>query len=52
MPQVKEIHTDAILTNMSVMFRNAMFVADKVVPPVPVKKPLYPNRAQPKPAIH
>lgn len=39
MPQnVQTVHVDAILTNLSIMYRNMAYVAEQVLPVVPVKK--------------
>lgn len=38
MPEVNNVHTDAILSNISVMYRNAQFVGLQMLPVVPVKK--------------
>ena len=38
MPELENVHTDAILTNISVMYRNAAYVGTQLMPIVPVKK--------------
>jgi len=38
MPEISEVHVDQILTNISVQYKNAAFVADQILPVVPVKK--------------
>lgn len=38
MPTVKDIHQDAVLTNISLQYQNPGFVADMVMPRIPVKK--------------
>lgn len=38
MPQASEVHIDAALTNLSVGYRNAAFIADQLAPVVPVRK--------------
>ena len=38
MPQVQEVHIDAALTNLSVGYRNAAFIADQLAPVVAVRK--------------
>ena len=38
MPQASEVHIDAALTNLSVGYRNAAFIADLLAPVVPVRK--------------
>lgn len=38
MPELENVHTDAILTNISVMYRNAAYVGTRLMPIVPVKK--------------
>jgi hypothetical protein len=38
MPTVRDTHVDAILTNISIAYKNASFIADKIFPIVPVKK--------------
>ena len=38
MPALSQIHIDQALTNLSVMYRNANYVADQVIPVVPVNK--------------
>jgi len=38
MPELENVHTDAILTNISVMYRNAAYVGTQLMPVVPVKK--------------
>ena len=38
MPTVKDIHQDAVLTNISLQYQNQWFVADLVMPRMPVKK--------------
>jgi len=38
MPQVGNLHVDALLTNVSVRYSNTNYIADKVFPMVPVKK--------------
>lgn len=38
MPEPKEIHVDAILTNIAVQYRNKAFVADEILPVLPVQK--------------
>ena len=38
MPTVKDIHQDAVLTNISLQYQNPGFVADLVMPRMPVKK--------------
>lgn len=38
MPTISQIHIDQALTNLSVMFRNATYIGDQVLPIVPVPK--------------
>lgn len=38
MPEVENVHIDQILTNISVMYRNAAYVGTEIMPIVPVKK--------------
>ena len=38
MPELENVHTDAILTNISIMYRNAAYVGTQLMPIVPVKK--------------
>ncbi|MCX7017106.1 MAG: hypothetical protein NTW86_31845 [Candidatus Sumerlaeota bacterium] len=38
MPEVSQVHIDVALTNVSVEYRNAAFVAEEIAPPVSVKK--------------
>lgn len=38
MPEVQQVHIDAALTGVSVMYRNADFIADLVAPPVAVRR--------------
>jgi len=38
MPELENVHTDAILTNISIMYRNAAYVGTQLLPVVPVKK--------------
>lgn len=38
MPELENVHKDAILTNISVMYRNAAYVGTELMPVVPVKK--------------
>ena len=38
MPELENVHTDAILTNISIMYRNAAYVGTELMPIVPVKK--------------
>lgn len=38
MPAVSQVHIDQALTQISVMYRNSAYVADRVFPPVPVGK--------------
>jgi len=38
MPELENVHTDAILTNISVQYRNAAYVGTQLMPIVPVKK--------------
>jgi len=38
MPDVANVHTDAILTNISIQYRNAAYVGTQLLPIVPVKK--------------
>lgn len=38
MPAISQIHIDQALTNISVMYRNASYVADEVFPILPVSK--------------
>ena len=38
MPELENVHTDAILTNISVQYRNAAYVGTQLLPIVPVKK--------------
>lgn len=38
MPEVSQVHVDAALTQVSVAFRNAEFIAPEVAPAVPVRK--------------
>ena len=38
MPEVSQVHIDVALTNVSVEYRNAAFVAEQIAPPVSVKK--------------
>ena len=38
MPELENVHTDAILTNISIMYRNAAYVGTQLMPVVPVKK--------------
>jgi len=38
MPDVENVHKDQILTNISVMYRNAAYVGTELMPIVPVKK--------------
>ncbi|MDO9555542.1 MAG: major capsid protein [Atribacterota bacterium] len=38
MPELENVHKDAILTNISVMYRNAAYVGTEIMPIVPVKK--------------
>ncbi len=37
-PSVNDVHVDQILTNMSISYRNANYIADQVFPIVPVNK--------------
>lgn len=38
MPEASDLHIDAALSNISVMYQNEAFVADKIMPRLPVKK--------------
>ncbi|MBX7247004.1 MAG: hypothetical protein K1X53_16015 [Candidatus Sumerlaeaceae bacterium] len=38
MPEVSQVHIDTALTNVSVQYRNNDFLADRIAPPVPVRK--------------
>jgi hypothetical protein len=38
MPSLQQVHVDQALTNISVAYRNAAFVAERVAPVVPVQK--------------
>lgn len=38
MPTINDIHQDAILTNISLRYKNVGYVADAILPRVPVKK--------------
>lgn len=38
MPAVGDLHIDQALTNISVMYRNEQYIADDVLPPLPVAK--------------
>ena len=38
MPDVENVHKDQILTNISIMYRNAAYVGTELMPIVPVKK--------------
>ena len=38
MPELQNVHTDAILTNISIQYRNAAYVGLQLMPVVPVKK--------------
>ena len=38
MPALAQIHIDQALTNLSVMYRNAAYVGDQVLPILPVNK--------------
>ena len=38
MPAISQIHIDQALTNVSVMYRNQSYVADQVLPSLPVAK--------------
>jgi len=38
MPELQNVHKDTILTNISVMYRNAAYVGTEIMPIVPVKK--------------
>jgi len=38
MPEVENVHKDQILTNISIMYRNAAYVGTEIMPIVPVKK--------------
>jgi hypothetical protein len=38
MPDLRNVHVDAVLTNVSIAYKNNTFVADKVFPIVPVAK--------------
>lgn len=38
MPALSQVHIDQALTNLSVMYRNSAYVADQVLPTVPVSK--------------
>jgi len=38
MPELNNVHKDQILTNISVMYRNAAYVGTEIMPIVPVKK--------------
>jgi hypothetical protein len=38
MPEVENVHTDAILSNISVQYRNAAYVGQQLMPVVPVQK--------------
>lgn len=38
MPDIKDIHTDAVLTNISIAFTNPGFIGDLIMPRVKVKK--------------
>jgi len=38
MPEPENVHTDKILTNISIMYRNAAYVGTEIMPIVPVKK--------------
>ncbi len=38
MPAISQIHIDQALTNVSLMYRNESYVADQVLPPLPVTK--------------
>ena len=38
MPEVSQVHIDVALTNVSVQYRNAAFIAEEIAPPVSVKK--------------
>ncbi len=37
-PDVGDVHVNALLTNMSIAYRNGQYVWDKIFPPVPVTK--------------
>jgi len=38
MPELENVHKDQILTNISIMYRNAAYVGTEIMPIVPVKK--------------
>ena len=38
MPELENVHTDAILTNISIQYRNAAYIGTQLMPIVPVKK--------------
>lgn len=38
MPQRGNVHIDAALTNLAIQYRNLAFVAEYVLPPLPVMK--------------
>ncbi|RXG64276.1 hypothetical protein ES695_13325, partial [Candidatus Atribacteria bacterium 1244-E10-H5-B2] len=38
MPEPENVHIDKVLTNVSVMYRNAAYVGTQIMPIVPVKK--------------
>lgn len=38
MPEVSQVHVDVALTNLSVAYANTAFIAEKIAPPVPVRK--------------
>ena len=38
MPELSNVHNDKILTNISIMYRNAAYVGTQLIPIVPVKK--------------
>ncbi len=38
MPEPVNVHTDKILTNISIMYRNAAYIGTEILPIVPVKK--------------
>lgn len=38
MPELENVHIDKVLTNISIMYRNAAYVGTQIMPIVPVKK--------------
>ena len=37
-PTVSDVHTNAAMANVSIAFRNGMYIAEQVAPVVPVTK--------------